>query len=127
MPKGFKHSEETKKKISEIHSGKILSVKHKEAISLGMKGKNTWSKGKKVSEETRQLLKDYQLRCKALKLSQAALTLSQDLNMKEIYKTKEEIDKVFIEGNYSSKGVVIRHIKDDLYELVTKSVLDLTE
>ncbi|MEA1973242.1 MAG: HNH endonuclease [Candidatus Cloacimonadota bacterium] len=37
--KGFKHSEETKIKISESREGLVLSEKHKKNISISMKGK----------------------------------------------------------------------------------------
>ena len=50
--KGKKHSEETRRKISESHKGKILSEETKRKLSEANKG-NTYHKGKKHSEETR--------------------------------------------------------------------------
>jgi group I intron endonuclease len=57
---GVKTSEETKRKISESHTGernpmygKRLSENHREKISKSLKGKIPWSAGKKLSRETR--------------------------------------------------------------------------
>ncbi len=54
--KGYKHSEETKKKISESMSGdnnpsKRLDVRKK--LSLVNKGKITWMKGKQHTDESK--------------------------------------------------------------------------
>ncbi len=50
-PSGFKHSEETRKKISLIQIGKTLTDEHRKRISIG----NT---GKKMSLEARQHISD---------------------------------------------------------------------
>lgn len=49
---GRHHSEETRRKMSESHKGKILSEETKRKLSEANKG-NTYHKGKKHSEETR--------------------------------------------------------------------------
>ena len=48
---GRKQSQETKKKISESHKGKIVSEDTKEKISNAMKGKTPINKGKITLEE----------------------------------------------------------------------------
>jgi len=63
-PKGSKHSEETKKKMSMAHSGssnhffgRTHSEETKLKISLANKGKTPWSLGKKLSPEHIEKLK----------------------------------------------------------------------
>lgn len=54
---GIKHSDETKKILSESHKGKSLgpmSESHRKKISESMKGKNVWVKGRKLSDETKK-------------------------------------------------------------------------
>ena len=46
----FKHSEETKRMLSELHKGKPLSEEHKRSISNS-------EKGKKLSDETKELIR----------------------------------------------------------------------
>ena len=64
MPnKGYKHTEETRRKMSEIAKkkgfmfpsplGRKLSEEQRKKLSVIHKGLNTWSKGIKVSEETK--------------------------------------------------------------------------
>ena len=48
---GFHHSEETRRKLSEINKGKILSEEHRRKIGEG-------NRGKKVSEETKQKIRE---------------------------------------------------------------------
>ena len=48
---GYKHSNESKQKMSDSHKGKKLSNEHKQKISNG-------NRGKKVSEETKKKLSD---------------------------------------------------------------------
>lgn len=62
---GKKHTDESKRKISETHSGKRLSEDHKRKISRGKMGKNNpnygkpaWNKGKKHSKETRHKISE---------------------------------------------------------------------
>jgi hypothetical protein len=43
--KGFKHSEETKKKMSEIAMGRTKSPEARIKMSNAKKGKSTWNKG----------------------------------------------------------------------------------
>lgn len=50
--KGGKHSEETKKKISEIQTGKKLSYETKKRMSNARKGEKHWNYGKKMSIES---------------------------------------------------------------------------
>jgi len=68
----FKRSEETRKKYSKIHKGKIISDEHRKKLSIALKGRKfteehrnnisismkgrecTWLKGKKLSEETKR-------------------------------------------------------------------------
>jgi hypothetical protein len=51
---GFIHSEETKRKISEKHKGKILSVEHRKKLSEMKEGKNNPNYGKSLSKETKR-------------------------------------------------------------------------
>ena len=61
--KGLKRTEETKKKLSDSHKGKLFSVEHKKKLSVAHKGKqrseehkrklSESNKGKRRSEETR--------------------------------------------------------------------------
>ena len=51
---GFKHSEESKAKISMIHKGRKLSDKHKKIISENNTGKNNPFYGKIHTEETKR-------------------------------------------------------------------------
>ena len=66
--KGYKHSDESKKKMSESHKGKKMSEEAKKKISEFQKGKHLSEehkkkvseaqKGKKVSEETRKKISE---------------------------------------------------------------------
>lgn len=47
---GYKHSEETKRKMSESHTGKTLSEETKKKMGEARKG-NEWNKGKTLSNE----------------------------------------------------------------------------
>ncbi|KUK77195.1 MAG: GIY-YIG catalytic domain-containing endonuclease [candidate division WS6 bacterium 34_10] len=62
VKKGFKHTEETKRKISEAHKGKKLSEEHKKKLSEVRKekycGKNHPFFGLKHSEETKRKLSE---------------------------------------------------------------------
>ena len=51
---GFKHSEESKLKMSKTRTGKSLSKKHRKKISEANSGKNHHFYGKKHSKETRR-------------------------------------------------------------------------
>jgi len=51
--KGFKHSEETKRKISESHKGIFLSEEHRKKLSESHKG-NTNKRGKHISKEAKR-------------------------------------------------------------------------
>lgn len=51
-PKGYKHSEETKKKISESHIGLTHSEETRKKLSESHMGKEPGNKGKKASDET---------------------------------------------------------------------------
>ncbi len=55
---GHKLSEETKRKMSETHKGKIQSEEHKRKISEANKGKPARNKGKHLSEEQRKHLSE---------------------------------------------------------------------
>lgn len=52
--KGRKHSVTSKFNMSESHKGNILTGEQKEKIKKSMIGKNTWMKGRKLSEETKE-------------------------------------------------------------------------
>ena len=55
------HSEETKQKISNAHTGKKKSKEHLENLSKSLKGKPSWNKGKtgvqKHSDETKEKMR----------------------------------------------------------------------
>lgn len=50
-------TDEARKRMSESKKGIALSEEHKHSISQGMKGKNVWSKGRKLSDEHIEKLK----------------------------------------------------------------------
>ena len=58
MPKkGYKHSEETKRKISESEKGKIVSLETRKKLSIGQKlrfqKESVWNKGKKGVQKSK--------------------------------------------------------------------------
>lgn len=55
-PKGFHHSEETKKNISQANKGHIVSDETKQKISQANKGMIGPNRGKRLSEETKKKL-----------------------------------------------------------------------
>jgi hypothetical protein len=75
---GYRHTEETKKKISELHKGKNLTEEHKKKVgdslrgkkgkplsdeakkklSLSLKGREVWNKGKTLSENHKRKISD---------------------------------------------------------------------
>jgi group I intron endonuclease len=58
---GHKHSEETRRKLSEVKKGKKrgpVSEEAKKKMSEALKGKIPWSKGKTLSEETRRKMSE---------------------------------------------------------------------
>ena len=55
--RGMHHTDETKRKIRKNNLGKKRSNETKEKISEGHKGLNTWIKGKKHSEKTKQKMR----------------------------------------------------------------------
>jgi len=56
--KGFKHTEESKKKISDANKGRKRTEETKRKISESHKGHQAWSKGYKHTEETRKKMSD---------------------------------------------------------------------
>ena len=56
--KGRQVSEETKKKISEYFKGKPRSKETIEKMSKSLKGRKTWNKGKHLSDENKKKLSD---------------------------------------------------------------------
>lgn len=62
-----KHSEETKKKISESAKGRKFSKEHKKKLSEAkLKNPNRFWKGKKFSEEHKEKLSKAKLKCKTI-------------------------------------------------------------
>lgn len=100
--KGFKHSEETKNKISNSHKGKKLSLKHKEKISKSKKGQKIKRKnpvkgkahpmfGKTHSKES---IKKMSLSKKGKKLSnQTKIKISKKNNSTGYFRVTKVIDK----------------------------------
>jgi hypothetical protein len=64
MSHNVPHSDEAKRKISNIHKGKKLSEEHKRKISEALKGtqnskgKTPWNKGKKLSQEYKKKISE---------------------------------------------------------------------
>ena len=56
--KGFKHSEETKRKLSKFRQGKSQTVETKRKISESLKGHHGYWKGKQFSEEHKRKLSE---------------------------------------------------------------------
>lgn len=54
---GKKRSNEFKKEMSKLHSGRILSEEHKKKLSEIKKGKTTWNKGIPCSNEKKEKLR----------------------------------------------------------------------
>lgn len=48
---------EVKEKCRKSHLGNEITEEHRKKISEALKGKNTWSKGKKLSEETKEKIR----------------------------------------------------------------------
>lgn len=59
MRKGTHHLEESKRKLSEINKGKILSEEHKRKISEAIKGEKNHNWGKPRSEETKRKISKF--------------------------------------------------------------------
>ena len=55
---GLRHSDETKKQISEKNRGKKRSEETKKRMSEVMRGKPSWNKGKTFSKETRKKMSE---------------------------------------------------------------------
>lgn len=55
---GYKHTEETRKKMSEARKGKHLTEEHKRKLSESKKGENNPSYGKHPTEETRKKMSE---------------------------------------------------------------------
>lgn len=55
---GVQHSIETKQKISEAMTGKILTKETKRKISLAGKGRVSWNEGKKLTFETKKKMSE---------------------------------------------------------------------
>ena len=53
---GYHHTEETKRKQSLAHTGKVLTEEHRKNIGLSAKGRTPWNKGKNLSKEHRESL-----------------------------------------------------------------------
>jgi 5-methylcytosine-specific restriction endonuclease McrA len=91
---GYKHSEETKKKISEIHRGKKVSEETKKKISNA-------NKGHKVSEEVRKKISESH---KGILHSDKTKKLLSDINRgKKGYKHSEETKKKISNANKGNK------------------------
>ena len=52
--KGKKHSKEIRMKMSESMKGRIINEETRKKISVALKGKNSWAKGKPLSEDHKQ-------------------------------------------------------------------------
>ena len=56
IPKGFKHSEETKMKMSNFLKGRVFSEEHRRNIGLAQIGRIPWNKGLPMSDEAKKNL-----------------------------------------------------------------------
>lgn len=62
MRKGSKQSNEAKLKISKANKGHRHSVEARLKMSMALRGKPSWRKGQKTSEETKERLRQSQLK-----------------------------------------------------------------
>jgi len=51
-------SEETRKKLSKVHKGRIISAETRKKLSLANKGQVPWTKGRKLSEEHKRKISE---------------------------------------------------------------------
>jgi len=85
---GFKHSAETKKKISELQIGKRLSIEHKKNIGIGNKGKKLSQETKdKIGESNKGKLRSIELR---KKWSESHKCLKNNLGHKRTEESKKK-------------------------------------
>lgn len=86
---GYRHSDETRKLISQIQKGRPsnMSKERREELSKRMSGKNNWNYGKKMSDETKEKIRES---LKGFRHTQEA----KDKISKSQYKPVEKLDIV---------------------------------
>lgn len=109
--KGKHHSEESINKIKDKLTGKVLSEKHKQNISKG-------SKGKKVSKETKQKLRESRLE----QILRDGGELQVGLNEKQLLDEQEIKDNCVIDRNFKVIGY-----KPDGYCYETNTIYEVYE
>lgn len=102
---GFKHSEETKRKISEIQIGKKVSQETKDLLL-------SYSKERKVSEETREKLRNKHLGKKLSEETKEKIKFARKNQIMSKESVEKRIEKILKSVNlFDLKDNLIRHFK----------------
>lgn len=110
---GYKHTDESKKKMSEFQKGKVLSDEHKNKISETLL-KNPPTKGKIMSDETKQKLS---ISHTGKKLSEVTKQrISKTLKSKERKLTEDEL-KMRSENNKGAKNPQAKLNEDQVRDI----------
>jgi len=122
---GYKHSDESKRKMSDSQKGKILTSETKEKISAGHKGikyntcRKGW-KGTKASDETKKKMSESRIGRKLSYETKQKISKS-NLGKKQSEETKLKISKGLI-GNKNGLG---RIVTDETRKNISKTHIGL--